>query len=126
MDGQITVKNLNDEFAEFTGTEHYYRHWLPVFVYTDGIKMMAEKYQAYWLLDIVFSWQSKDKVSREKFQIWTLEVSGKKGEVLMRPDCDKPVITCQRIPFTDFPEGMLKMYFIDDGTNKVLLLPSEY
>lgn len=34
----------------------------------------------------------------------------------------RPRYVRQEIPFTDFPEGILKMYLID----KVLLLPSEY
>lgn len=35
---------------------------------------------------------------------------------------DVLVVVKQDIPFTDFPEGMFKMYLID----RILLLPSEY
>jgi hypothetical protein len=128
MDEITTIKDLNDEFAGFTGTEHYYRHWMPEFVYTDGIKMMAEKYQAYWLIDIVLSYQPKLK--EYKFQIWEIECEkdsvNKRANVIMRPDSDEPIVVSQHIAFTTFPEGKLKMYYIDDGSNKVLLLPSEY
>jgi hypothetical protein len=128
MDEITTIKDLNDEFAGFTGTEHYYRHWIPEFVYTDGIKMMAENYQAYWLIDIVLSYQSKLK--EYKFQIWEIECEtdsvNKRANVIMRPDSDEPIVVNQHIAFTTFPEGKLKMYYIDDGSNKVLLLPSEY
>jgi len=126
MDNCKTEKDLNLEFAGFTGTEHYYRHWLPAFVYTDGIKMMAEQYQAYWLVDIPFSYQSQQKVASEYFQIWTITAENRKAFVEMRSDADQPVLIRQEIPLTDFPNGTLKMYYIDDGTNKVLLLLSEY
>jgi len=122
----IAVIDLNDAFAGFTGTENYYRHWLPEFVYTDGIKAMAEKFQSYWLIDIPFSWQKNPRAGNEKFQIWTIVSENKKAVVEMRPDSDRPALISQEIPFTDFPEGRLKMYYIDDGNYKVLLLPSEY
>jgi hypothetical protein len=40
----------------------------------------------------------------------------------MIEDTGQPVLIRQKIPFTDFPEGILKMYCIDN----ILLLPSEY
>ena len=123
---QAVLKDLNNEFADFTGTENYYRHWLQEFVYTDGIRAMAEKYRAYWLIDIPFSYQSKPKVAGEKFQIWTITSENKKAVIEMRADDGQPVIVRQDIPYTTFPEGQFKMYYIDDGTNKVLLLPAEY
>ena len=82
-----------------------------------GVKFMAEKLQAYWLIDAVFSYGRK-----EEFQIWTLEVSDRKGFLSMREDTNCPFIVTQKIPYTDFPDGIFKMYLID----KVLLLPSEY
>ncbi|MDP8218970.1 MAG: hypothetical protein P9M03_09620 [Candidatus Theseobacter exili] len=123
---QTLLKDLNDEFAGFTGTENYYKHWLPDFFFTDGIKTAVTKFAAYWLLDVVFSYQTKPNVSGEKFQIWTITVEDKKATVEMRSDADQPVLIRQQIPFTTFPEGLFKMYYIDDGSYKVLLLPSEY
>lgn len=40
----------------------------------------------------------------------------------MKEDTDEPILVKQKIGYTDFPEGILKMYLIDN----VLLLPSEY
>jgi hypothetical protein len=120
------MKNLNDDFGDFTGTENYYRHMIPGHVITDGIKAMADKYKAYWLIDIVFSWQLKANVQKETFQLWTIKCENKSAVVTMKPDSDEIPLVKQDIEYTDFPEGELQMYFIDDGTNKVLLLPSEY
>ena len=121
-----SIGDLNDEFTGFIGTENYYRHWIPGFFFTDGIKAAVDKFASYWLLDVVFSHQSKPKVAGERFQIWTITSENKRAVVEMRPDTDRPAIIRQEIPYTTFPEGQLKMYYIDDGSYKVLLLPSEY
>jgi len=115
-------KDLNNDFADFTGTCYHHKHWLPGMVYTDGIRSMAEKYKAYWLLDVVFSYWTHKKVRKEPFQIWTITAKDGEAVVKMQTDTDKPIMVKQDIPFTDFPEGTLKMYLSD----RVLLLPSEY
>jgi hypothetical protein len=51
-----------------------------------------------------------------------LEVTKRQGILSMREDADRPMLVKQFIPYTDFPEGVLKMYFV----NGVLHLPSEY
>ena len=114
------IKNLNDHFTGFYGTETYYKHWTKR-VYTDGIKEMAERFKAYWLIDVVFSYQDK-KIGSIPFQVWEITSTGDKATVEMKEDTDQPILVSQKIGFTDFPEGMLKMYLIDN----VLLLPSEY
>ncbi len=119
-------KDLNAEFAQFIGTEKYYAHFMGGCVFTDGVKAMADEFKAYWLIDLVASYQLVQKVRSKPFQIWTLTSENGKAALEMREDSDKPVEVKKDIPFTDFPEGTLKLYYIDDGTNRVLLLPSEY
>jgi hypothetical protein len=121
-----TLTNLNDKFSQFIGTEHYYAHFTEVCVFTDGVKSMADQYKAYWLIDVIASYQIKKSIKSQPFQIWTITSAQSKADIEMRPDTDQPVLIRQQIPFTDFPDGRFKMYYIDDGTNKVLLLPSEY
>jgi len=113
------MTDLNDQFKDFYGTENYYKHWKGV--YTDGIKEMAERFKAYWLIDVVFSYQDK-KIGSIPFQVWEITSTGEKATVEMKEDTDQPVLVKQEIGFTDFPEGIFKMYLIDN----VLLLPSEY
>lgn len=108
------------ELDQFTGTEHYYKfHGMML---TDGIKYMAEKCKAFWLLDIVWSWQNR--YAKEHFQIWTLEVKEDKSALIyMRTDSDKPKLVQQETEFTDFPiVGTFEFYVID----RVVLLKSEY
>ena len=105
-----------NELRQFTGTEQYYRHYLGG-LYTDGVQYMAGKAGAFWLLDVIFSYQRK-----EPFQVWTLKVKDRVGVVTMREDTGQTVKVRQEIPFTDFPLAEIKLYLIDG----VLLLPSEY
>jgi hypothetical protein len=44
----------------------------------------------------------------------------------MKEDSDRPILIEQKFDYTDFPLAEMKMYLIDDGENKVLILPSEY
>ena len=111
---------LNDQFKGFTGTENYYKHWSGN-VYTDGIKAMAKKFKAYWLIDVVFSYQT-GRTRLYEFQVWEITSTGKKATVTMKEDTDEPILKRQHIGYTDFPAGTFKMYFKDN----VLLLPSEY
>ncbi len=105
------------ELQQFSGTEHYYRHWLGIH-FTDGVKYMAERAGAYWLIDAIGSYRRK-----EAFQIWELKVdAGKRAVLTMVEDSDEPVLVRQEIPFTDFPMQSIKLYLIDG----ILLLPSEY
>jgi len=41
----------------FSGTENYYQHSSRL-VYTDGVKHLVENAGAYWLLDIISSYQN--------------------------------------------------------------------
>ena len=113
------MNNLNNDFAGFTGTEHFYKHWLG-FVYTDGVKAMADKYGAYWLIDVIASYQSKLK--KAEFQIWEIEASEGKAVVIMKEDTDRKPLVRQEIKYTTFPSGTFKLWL----SNGTLLLPSEY
>jgi len=112
--------DLNEKFKQHTGTDKYYQHWTKRGYWTQGINDMAEKYKAFWLIDVVMSYQHK--LWKYPFQIWTIKSENEKAVVEMTDDVNQPVLIRQKIPFTDFPEGTLKMYYIDN----ILLLPSKY
>ena len=79
---------------------------------------MAERAQAYWLIDAIVSYRRK-----EVFQLWTLTLLGDHKAVLtMAHDTDQPLLLKQEIPFTDFPLKSISLYLIEG----VLILPSEY
>ena len=119
----MSVKQLAEaDLAGFTGSEHFYRHWMNKGVFTDGIKFVAETAGAFWLIDVVFSHQCGKKVRNEEFQIWELNVNDDHTAVVtMKGDSNRKPVVTQEIPYTDFPMKYIKMYF----ENSCLCLPSE-
>ena len=117
--------NKLENLSNFHGTENYYTNPLYPFMYTDGINYLAENGGAYWLLDVIASWQKE--LDSSQIQFWRLKVNSDKSAVLTcERDMDESVIT-QQIPFTDFPLSEVTLYLCDMGNAKgVLLLPSEY
>ena len=121
-------EDIRSALTSQIGTEQY---WLAFpendkFLLTDGVKLMAEMCEAFWLITAVFSWQSEDKVTNEPFQVWILRfIDKEKGDnaLLTCEDGNKREVARQEIEFTDFPlpEGI--KLFLDGG---VLMLPSEY
>src|SRR5260370_36884894 len=108
----------------FTGTEQYHAHWSRALVFTDGVKFLAEAARAYWLIDLVASWQRvalQDPGLRE-FQLWELHVrEDRTALVVCSRDSDDVAFT-QEGGFTDFPLDYAKLYIEE----RVLLLPSEH
>lgn len=142
--------------GHFTGTENYYRHRAlgvrkPVML-TDGAHYVFECGElgvltAYWLLDVITSWQGELTKSRRdiSFQVWKLEVPGmREVEEAWRQDLPAPEgrsmnrgkVTCengngrvlaeQEIPLTDFPLSEITLYVTDEPDQYVVLLPSEW
>ena len=113
-DKQITEMDL----AQFTGTTQYFRHWSKRIVYTDGIKFLAENAGAYWLVDLIASYQP---VKTER-QYWTLKRE-EQGYSAICKDGNDNLLVKQTFEYTDFPEYLLPfdLYL----QNNVLYLPSE-
>jgi hypothetical protein len=123
-----TKENLKDEIlnglAHCYGTNGYHKFSiLSPLQMTDGVKYLADKAGAFWLLDIIASHQPKamqDPMLAD-MQFWTLKVKDGAGVVTCERDTDDVAIT-QEVDFTDFPLDEIKLYV----TNGVILLPSEY
>ena len=114
-------KIIND-LKQFTGTEQWYRNPLfPRFLYTDGIKYLAEKAGAYWLIDYIFSYQSIVKIKEQEFQVWKIKVENNKATIRVEDGKDN-LIKAFKVEYTDFPFSDFSLWF----TENVLLLPSEY
>ena len=109
----------------FSGTEHWYEHFMPGILFTDGIKYLANEAKAYWLIDLIASWQTDKKVAKESFQVWIIRVDGTKAVVTCE-DGNGNVVASQDIPYTDFPLKEYRVYLEDDGEHKVILLTGEH
>ena len=127
---EITKAKLESGLAQFYGTESYHKFSILFkdLVLTDGAKYLAEKAGAFWLMDIIGSYQPKclkDPMLRD-FQIWTLKVEGTKAVVTCERDTND-VAFKQDIPHTDFPLNSIKLYVMPLYENFwVVMLPSEY
>jgi hypothetical protein len=113
------------DLAQFTGTMQHYQHPLGV-RYTDGVKYLAEKGGAYWLLDAIASWQAdsriRDDAQLQEIQFWKLTVKQDRSATLVCERDEGDAVVTQAIPFTDFPLSKLTLYW----QHGVVLLPSEY
>ena len=120
---------LKTGLAGFYGTQAYHRFspLFPNLVLTDGANYLANKAGAFWLMDIIGSYQKecqKDDMLRD-MQFWTLKVTDGEAVVTCERDTNNVAFT-QDIPYTDFPLDEIKLYVCNNGDYMVVLLPSEY
>lgn len=118
------------DLRHFTGSEE--RHNLslmckPLKIYcSDGVKYMAEKGNAFWLVDAILSHfpkANKNPRLQNDMQFWTLKVNPDHSAVLFCTDGrDSKHLIEQKIPYTDFPLPEIKLYL----ANGLLYLPSEH
>lgn len=114
-------KQIQSELAQFTGTTRYYRSGLGGLLLTDGMHYVREELNAYWLAELVESYQPK--LTNVPFQLWSLDKRHDESALIeAREDTGLDAIVSQWIPYTDFPLSKFDWYCID----RVLLLPSEY
>ena len=94
--------------------------------YTDGVKYLADRAGAYWLLDAIASWQEHPLVKEDQMlrsiQFWKLIVNDDQSASLLCERDEGDFVVGQSISFTDFPLKQITLY-VQQGT---ILLPSEY
>jgi len=118
----VTMGELKKELDNFTGTQAYHRcSIVSNYLCTDGTKHLAEKANAFWLIDAIASYQRK-----EPFQVWTLVVKSGKGTLTMVEDTGQPELVKQILTYTDFPEGTIQIWVAPQDENMIMMLPSEY
>jgi hypothetical protein len=116
----IPTMALDDDLNAFTGSEHHYRHFTGL-RYTDGIRYLAEHAGAYWLIDLVASYQPR--LRNVPFQLWELTVNDDHTALAtMREDTHRRARVRQDIEYTDFPLRSFSWYCTDN----VMMLKSEY
>ena len=112
------MKNANDQFREYNCSDTYYKY-NGFLVITEGVKALADRFQCFWFLDIVASYQPQLK--NEEFQVWKLEKNGNSAVVTCTNGNDR-VLKTQKIGYTDF-EADEATIWVEFGT---ALLPSEH
>ena len=111
---------------QFTGSENWYKHPLSGYTYTDGVKYLAEKAEAYWLIDkILITTKHIPKLQLQEYQeftSWKLIVNDDRTATLIAEDGNGHKIYSEKINYTDFPLKEINLWF-ENGT---LILPSEH
>jgi hypothetical protein len=123
----MDAQTLTNELAHFTGSEQFYRYLFGVTL-TEGAKHLAEKANAFWLMDIIASYQHEREFKKHAdFQTWTLKLEAvgdgeQPSATVTATDGDGNVLAEQHIAMTDFPLNEITLWF-EGGT---ILLPSEH
>jgi len=118
------MSNLQSELGQFTGTENWHRFnpLMRNILATDGVMHLAEKGEAFWLLDIIGSLKLVPKCKGEQFITCTLTKNADGSARFLATNGNGTKLYTQNIPYTDFPLNQITLFFIDN----VILLPSEY
>lgn len=125
MDTTVTPETLATDLAHFSGSDEFTRTSRRMVV-TSGVKYLADKAGAYWLIDLIDSHQFNPRVAREPFQVWTLTLNKSgSGAKVEAEDGNGNRIAVQRIPYTDFPLKTIKLYCEASEGFRVTMLPGE-
>ena len=116
------MKNANDFFGASNGSENLYRYSFTNFIYTDGVKSLAQNCKAYWLIDLIISHQVDAVVKNEPFQVWDLKRVENDSFTIIATDGNHNKVTSQEIPFSDFPYDLATLWLVDS----CIMLPTEY
>ena len=125
----MNAEQLDTMLAHCHGSET--RHAYGQVRLTDGVKMLADAAECWWLVDLVVShqWGIRCRHRVQMFQHWTLTRSKRgSGAVAKCTDGNGQVLAQQRIPYTDFPLASVDLYVVVDTSDfrKTIMLPSEY
>jgi len=119
---KLSREELLEQLPHFTGTEQHWHHpYFSGYYYTDGIRFIAQKAEAYWLLVHILSNQKIPDLKGQEFQVWRMKVADSSAVITVE-DGDKNILKKFDIPFTDFPLNELTLWV----EGNVLLLPSEH
>jgi len=127
---QTPADAINDYLAQCNGCDTIHQYGMFRSRITSGVKFVADKAGAYWLLDVVFSHQLNRLAvqAANGFQVWRLKhnKTGSGCKVTMDDggqDGGEPkVLITQRIQFTDFPKDVEVVLYLEGG---VLMLREE-
>jgi hypothetical protein len=126
------------ELKQFTGTSQYYKHCLygNNFVYTDGVRYVAQQGHCYWLIDEIVFLLKQQLIKKHYSEFYSIlvTVNENKSAKILATDGNDNVLAITKIEFTDLQiQGceltlFLGIYDYDENEKPkyCLMLPSEY
>lgn len=103
----------------FNGTDGYWRYPIGDFLYTDSVQYFCIEHKAYWILDVIASYQKQMK--GYPFLVLYFDVEDDKCLFYVKEDSDLPDIIKQKIEYTDLKVS-IKLFW-EGG---VCLFPSDH
>ena len=121
------MKNNMDieTLQSFRGTSKYHEHASIGYnriLLTDGCNFVRERFEAYWLFDLILSYQSFVKFQNNTFQVWRLEKQKGGAWLISCTDGNDMVLLVQELEYSDFPIDDFKIWVVDG----IAMLPTEY
>ena len=116
------MTNANDNFGNVNGSENLYVQKPSLILYTDGVRDLAETCGAYWLIDLLVSYQGTREINLQRFQVWELTRVKEQKFSILASDGNDNRIASQQIPFSDFPYDTATLLLVDG----CIMLPTEY
>lgn len=130
------------DLSGYCGSEKYYRTFLGLMAYTEGIESLVRQAECYWLLDLVECQLATNKrMSEQDFLVWDLRPyscsdKGIAAGGIVSAWNDSPYNTAIngnekpvwsfKLEFSDFPFERLSDPFQWYTQNRVMLLKSEH
>jgi hypothetical protein len=119
-----------ENLGQFCGTTTWTKmqqQLFPGWLLTDGALYVAEKYKAFWLMDIIASHNvANPKVSKHPFQVWELTIREDASWEIIATNGNNKEIARQSDVYTDFPDDITLYACYSGDNNWVVMLPSEY
>lgn len=105
-----------------------YKHSMSQLVYTEGVRWHAREAGAYWLIDLIASYQHDPLTVAQEFQVWKLLVNPDKSAMVWMTDGNSDTsIIAQKIEYTDYPSSECEWWCCrSDGVEPTLMTPDEY
>ncbi len=125
------MKNLTEKLQQFTCPARYYRYWKTEIVFTEGVKYLADKTNAYWLIENIVSTVEHhlfDLTKHKCFRFDLKALDSGSGSLKVTGE-DNILIKEVTIEEINFPLKYITL-FVTPGdspkTRAVLMLSSEY
>jgi hypothetical protein len=111
------------ELKQFHGSEVFYNYQSNSIklLLTEGVKYLVDNASAYWLIDLITSYQCYKYFEQEPFQTWKLKRDLESWSIIAN-DGNNIELAKQTIEFSDFPLDEITLWLVDG----IIMLPSEY
>ncbi|MCU7550419.1 hypothetical protein OCK74_14960 [Chitinophagaceae bacterium LB-8] len=116
------MTNANHLFRSRNGSDHFFQHRPSRIYFSQGVKDLADICSAYWLLELIISYQCKRRIKAEGFQVWELKRINEDRFIVTATDGNHHRLVYHYLPQCDFTYDLATIWLI----RGVLVLPVEY